>query len=220
MDLMISIDDSLKEIIKLGTIQFNPVQVVKRIDAIVEDIEILCSEIRKKYQSPADAMERLNVTRSLYRKIGLDPTKNRPSSEALLRRVLKGNALYQINSIVDICNLCSLKFLLSLGLYDVDQIKGRVKLRLGKHGEGYEGIRKEYVNVAGRITFVDDLGPYGNPSADSARTMITEETTNVLFVIFTPTDYRVELLKENLDFIEAKVKQYHVCNMLMKELIF
>jgi len=219
MDLMISIDNSLKETIKLGIIQFNQVQVVKRIGALVEQIEVLCLELRKKYQSPADAIDQLNVTRSLYRKIGLDPTKNRPSSEALLRRVLKGNALYQINSIVDICNLCSLKLLLSLGLYDVDKIEGSIKLRLGKEGEGYEGIRKEYVNVAGRFTLADELGPFGNPSADSARTMITESTTNVLFVVFTPADYNKNLLNEHLDFIEEKVKQYHECNTLMKKFI-
>jgi DNA/RNA-binding domain of Phe-tRNA-synthetase-like protein len=219
MDLKIIIDDSLKEIIKLGIIQFSQVQVVPRIDALVQEIKTLCLELRKSYQSTADAMDRLNVTRSLYCRIGIDPTKNRPSSEALLRRVLKGNPLYQVNSIVDTCNFCSLKFLLSLGLYDVDKIKGRIKLRLGKEGEGYEGIRKEYVNVLGRFTLVDDFGPFGNPSADSARTMITEKTNNVLFVIFTSADYQVELLKENLDFIEAKVKQYHSCNTVLKNLV-
>ena len=219
MDLKIIIDDSLKEIIKLGIIQFNSVQVFPEIDALVEDIETLKLELRRSYQSTADAMERLNVTRSLYRKIGIDPTKNRPSSEALLRRVLKGNPLYQVNSIVDTCNFCSLKFLLSLGLYDVDKIKGRIKLRLGTEGEGYEGIRKEYVNVAGRFTLVDDEGPFGNPSADSARTMITEKTANVLFVIFTPADYQAEVLTEHLDFIEAKVKQYHSCNTVLKNLV-
>jgi DNA/RNA-binding domain of Phe-tRNA-synthetase-like protein len=219
MDQNISIDDSLKEIIKLGIIQFNQVQVVPRIDALVEDIETLRLELRRSYQSTADAMERLNVSRSLYRRIGIDPTKNRPSSEALLRRVLKGNPLYLVNSIVDTCNFCSLKFLLSLGLYDVNKIKGSIKLRLGKEGEGYKGIRKEYVNVAERFAVVDDMGPFGNPSADSARTMITEKTNSVLFVIFTPVDFRAQLLKEHLDFIETKVKQYHLCHTVLKNII-
>jgi DNA/RNA-binding domain of Phe-tRNA-synthetase-like protein len=219
MDLKISIDASLTEIIKLGIIQVNQVQVVKRIDALDKEIETLCLELRRSYHSTADAMERLKVTRSLYRGIGIDPTKNRPSSEALLRRVLKGNPLYQVNSIVDICNFCSLKFLLSLGLYNVDKIRGSIKLRLGKEGEGYEGIRKEYINVAGRFTLVDDLGPFGNPSADSARTMITEKTDNVLFVIFAPADYQAELLAEHLDFIETKVKQYHSCDIVLKNLV-
>jgi DNA/RNA-binding domain of Phe-tRNA-synthetase-like protein len=209
----------MKEKIKLGVVQFSKVQVVSKIEALVQEMEALCSELRNNYQSSADAMEQLSVTRSLYRKIGVDPTKNRPSSEALLRRVLKGNALYQINSIVDICNLCSLKFLLSLGLYDVDKLDGTLKLRLGNVGEGYEGIRKEYVNLAGKLALVDDRGPFGNPSADSARTMITDQATNVLFVIFAPAEYNENLLKEHLDFIEATVKKYHSCDSVLKDLI-
>ena len=219
MNFTISSDQSLKEIIKLGVIQFSQVQVVPKIEAIVQEMESLCSEFKKKYHSPADAMEQLSVSRSLYRKIGLDPTKNRPSSEALLRRVLKGNSLYQVNSIVDICNLCSLKFLLSLGLYDIDKIEGNIILRLGKQGEGYEGIRKEYVNVAGKFAMADDLGPFGNPSADSARTMINESTTKVLFTVFVPADFNNKLLIEHLDFIETKVKQYHPCNTILKILV-
>jgi DNA/RNA-binding domain of Phe-tRNA-synthetase-like protein len=215
----ISIDHSLKDIIKLGVVQFSQVQVMSKIEALVQDLEMLCSELRNSYHSPTDAMEQLSVSRSLYRKIGLDPTKNRPSSEALLRRVLKGKSLYQVNSIVDICNLCSLEFLLSLGLYDVDQIKGDIKLRPGNEGEGYEGIRKEYVNVAGKFAMVDDLGPFGNPSADSARTMIKESTTKVLFTVFVPADFNNKLLIEHLDFIETKVKQYHSCKTIFKNLV-
>jgi DNA/RNA-binding domain of Phe-tRNA-synthetase-like protein len=137
----------------------------------------------------------------------------------LLRRVLKGNSLYQINSIVDICNLCSLKFLLSLGLYDVAKITGAIQVRLGRDGEGYDGIRKEFINVAGRFTLADDLGPFGNPSADSARTMIIEKSQNVLFIIFVPSDYNTHLLVEHLDFIESKVKQYHNCQMVLKKVM-
>ena len=124
-----------------------------------------------------------------------------------------------MNSIVDICNLCSLKFLLSLGLYDIDKIEGNIILRLGKQGEGYEGIRKEYVNVAGKFAMADDLGPFGNPSADSARTMINESTTKVLFTVFVPADFNNKLLIEHLDFIETKVKQYHPCNTILKILV-
>lgn len=216
MDLLISIDDSIKEIIKLGVIQFDEVQVEDRKEALIKEIEALAEEYRTKHKRPADAADKLNVTRSLYRKLGLDPTKNRPSSEALLRRVLKGKSLYQINSIVDICNYCSLRLLLSLGLYDVSKIKGHIVLRPGREGEGYEGIRKEFVNVNGRFALVDDLGPFGNPSADSARTMITGETTEVLFAIFVPAGYRTDLLNEHIDFIESKVKQYHSCRTILK----
>ena len=219
MDLIISISEAVRELVKMGVIQFDQVCVLPKIEALVDEMGSLASELRQKYQSPAAAMDQLNVTRALYRKIGLDPTKIRPSSEALLRRVLKGQSLYQINSIVDTCNLCSLSLLLSLGLYDVDKISGAVHLKIGNEGEGYEGIRKEFINVSGRLALVDETGPFGNPSADSERTMITLETTNVLFVIFVPANYQTALLNQHLDFIEAKVRKYHSCHSVSRRVI-
>jgi DNA/RNA-binding domain of Phe-tRNA-synthetase-like protein len=98
------------------------------------------------------------AVRTMYKRVGLDPTKTRPSSEALLRRVRRGDTLPRINSMVDVCNWCSLEFQLPYGLYDAAQIDGDVDLRLGRPGESYPGIRKDQVNVAGRITLADRLG--------------------------------------------------------------
>ena len=114
--------------------------------------------------------------RALYKALGLDPTKTRPSNEALLRRVLKGEALYRVNTLVDALNLCSLRAQLPFGLYDLDRVEPPVVLRRGAPGESYEGIRKGAVNVEGRPVLVDAHGPFGNPTSDSARTMITLAT--------------------------------------------
>ncbi len=113
----------------------------------------------------------------MYKRVGLDPTKRRPSSEALLRRVRKGEPLPRINSMVDVCNWCSLEFQLPYGLYDAARIEGHVVLRLGHDGESYPGIRKDDVHVGGRITLADAVGPFGNPRSDSARTMVTTATS-------------------------------------------
>ena len=128
------------------------------------------------------------AVRAMYRRIGLDPTKTRPSSEALLRRVRKGDRLPRINTLVDVCNWCSLEFQLPYGLYDVAALEPPVVLRIGQPGESYPGIRKDVVNVADRLTLADQAGPFGNPTSDSARTMVTEATTSVLAVIFAPAD--------------------------------
>jgi DNA/RNA-binding domain of Phe-tRNA-synthetase-like protein len=130
--------------------------------------------------------EESQAVRTMYRRIGLDPTKTRPSSEALLRRVRRGDRLPRINTLVDICNWCSLEFQLPYGLYDVAALEPPVELRLGREGESYPGIRKDVVNVAGRMTLADARGPFGNPTSDSARSMVTEATTGVLAVIFAP----------------------------------
>src|SRR4029434_1160451 len=109
-----------------------------------------------------------------------------PSPEELLRRVRKGDTLPRINSMVDVCNWCSFEFQLPYGLYDAAKIQGDVTLRIGRDGESYPGIRKDDVHVGGRIALVDAVGPFGNPTSDSARTMVTTETTRGLLVVFAP----------------------------------
>ena len=142
----------------------------------------------------------LEVTsvRTMYKRVGLDPTKTRPSSEALLRRVRKGDPLPRVNSMVDVCNWCSFEFQLPYGLYDADHIDGDVQLRLGRAGESYPGIRKDDVHVADRITLADAIGPFGNPTSDSARTMVTTATRRVLLVVFAPVE------GSNVRFVETR----------------
>ncbi len=125
--------------------------------------------------------------RELYRRFGTDPTRMRPSSEALLRRLKKGEPLPRINSLVDVANAMSVQLQVPVGLYDLGKVKGgELVIRLGTDGEKYEGIGKERVNIGGRICVADAEGPCGNPSADSARTMITTATEEAAWIYFLP----------------------------------
>ncbi len=125
--------------------------------------------------------------RELYRKFGVDPTRVRPSSEALLRRIKRGEGLPRVNSLVDVANALSVQLQVPVGLYDLANVKGEeLVVRLGVDGEGYAGIGKEKVNVGGRICVADAEGPIGNPSADSARTMITTDTERAAWIYFLP----------------------------------
>jgi len=136
--------------------------------------------------------------RALYRRFGVDPTRVRPSSEALLRRLKKGEPLPRVNSLVDVANAMSVQLQVPVGLYDMDKASGdELSIRLGTEGEGYEGIRKEHVNVAGRLCVADAEGPLGNPSADSARTMITTDTQRAAWIYFLPvTDEEIDRTAE------------------------
>lgn len=136
--------------------------------------------------------------RALYRRFGIDPTRVRPSSEALLRRLKKGEPLPRVNSLVDVANALSVQLQVPVGLYDLDRAKGdALVIRLGAEGEGYTGIRKEHVNVAGRLCVADADGPLGNPSADSARTMITTSTERAAWIYFLPvTDEDIDRTAE------------------------
>lgn len=162
----------------------------------------------------AEAVVRVNppeeaaAVRTMYKRVGIDPTKRRPSSEALLRRVRKGEGLPRINSMVDVCNWCSLEFQLPYGLYDAAHIEGDVVLRLGKEGEWYPGIRKDEVHVGGRITLADNRGPFGNPTSDSARTMVTPATTRALVVVFAPRDIDARQLDRVVQITAQRMEEF------------
>ena len=152
---------------------------------------LAAAESRVRAAPPAD----MAAVRTMYKRVGIDPTKTRPSNEALLRRVRRGDAIPRINSAVDIVNWCSLEFQLPYGLYDFSSVSGPVTLRLGREGESYPGIRKDDVHVAGRITVADDAGPFGNPTSDSARTMVTPHTTELMVVIYVPAELPASALE-------------------------
>jgi DNA/RNA-binding domain of Phe-tRNA-synthetase-like protein len=155
--------------------------------------------------------EEIAAVRTMYKRVGLDPTKTRPSSEALLRRVRRGDSLPRINSMVDVCNWCSLEFQLPYGLYDASRIDGDVELRIGRDGECYPGIRKDDVNVGGRITLADAHGPFGNPTSDSARTMVTTSTTRALLVVFAPREVDARRLTMVLDTTSSRMSEFSGC---------
>src|SRR4026208_579775 len=168
----------LASVVRPGSATLDDLVVVERDERQDEPLRAAAAALR-----PAAAARAVPAAvRTMYKRVGLDPTKTRPSSEALLRRVRRGDELPRINSMVDVCNWCSLEFQLPYGLYDASRIDGDVELRIGGDGESYPGIRKDDVNVGGRITLADTQGPFGNPTSDSARTMVTTSTTRALLV--------------------------------------
>ena len=180
-------------------------QVVEREPRLAASLAEAESLVRQ--QPPAEVA----AVRTMYKRVGLDPTKTRPSSEALLRRVRKGDQLPRINSLVDVCNWCSLEFQLPYGLYDAANVEGDIELRLGRDGESYPGIRKDDVNVGGRLTLADARGPFGNPTSDSARTMVTIATTRAVVVVFAPLGMGAAQLTRVLDVTVARMGEFTGC---------
>jgi len=125
----------------------------------------------------------IEMTRRAYKALGKDPARYRGSAEALLRRVVAGKGLPQVNAVVDIINLVSLESRLPVGLYDTAQVRGDVVFRAGRAGESYKGIGKYDLNLEGLPLFADDQGPHGSATSDSERTMVTSKTEGILAVI-------------------------------------
>ena len=123
-------------------------------------------------------------SRAAYKAFGRNPGRYRVSSEALLRRVKRGDELYHINSVVDVNNLISVESGLSVGSYDLGQISGPVIFRKAEAGEGYEGIGKDFLDMENMLVLADDKGIFGSSMSDSTRAMVTEDTKDVLAVIY------------------------------------
>jgi DNA/RNA-binding domain of Phe-tRNA-synthetase-like protein len=185
---------------KVGLLTLEGVSVRERDAGLDAEVERLCSSLRERYGAGhSSEVPGAADARTLYKAIGLDPTKTRPSNEALLRRALKGEPLYRINTLVDALNLVSLREQLPFGLYDLDHVRPPVVLRRGSAGETYEGIRKGIVNLEGRPLLADAAGPFGNPSSDSLRTSITLATRRAFVVAYAPAGYSAARLDGVLD---------------------
>jgi DNA/RNA-binding domain of Phe-tRNA-synthetase-like protein len=205
MTVQFTVDPHLASIVRAGVLWFDGATVVEHDHHL--DAPLAAAEAAVRMNPPTET----TAVRTMYKRVGIDPTKTRPSSEALLRRVRKGDALPRINSMVDVCNWCSFEFQLPYGLYDGAKIQGDVTLRIGRDGESYPGIRKDDVHVDGRIALVDGAGPFGNPTSDSARTMVTTETTRGLLVVFAPREVDTARLTHVMNVTSERMQQYTGC---------
>jgi DNA/RNA-binding domain of Phe-tRNA-synthetase-like protein len=181
-DQVFVLSDALAAIVRPGVLWWGEAAVVERAAAL--DPLLADAEQKVRTFPPEESA----AVRAMYKRLGLDPTKTRPSSEALLRRIRKGGTIPRINALVDVANWCSVEFQLPYGLYDRASMRGPVTLRIGRDGEEYAGIRKDVVHVGGRLTVADEQGPFGNPTSDSARTMVTSATRDALVVVYAPID--------------------------------
>jgi DNA/RNA-binding domain of Phe-tRNA-synthetase-like protein len=125
----------------------------------------------------------VEATRKACKALGKDPARYRGSAEALLRRIVAGKGLPQVNSVVDAINLVSVESRLPIGLYDLGHVVGDIVFRAGRAGETYRGIGKYDLNLEGLPVFADTVGPHGSATSDSERTMVTAATKQVLAII-------------------------------------
>ena len=152
--------------------------------ALLQEMKMRENEIQR-LPFPRGVLESAQVetTRKAYKALGKDPARYRGSAEALLRRVVAGKGLPQINAVVDVINLVSVESRLPVGLYDLRHVVGEIVFRAGRAGETYKGIGKYDLNLEGLPLFADTVGPHGSATSDSERTMVTAATNQVLAVI-------------------------------------
>ena len=207
------VDLALAGIVRLGVLAIDGVRIVGRAEAMNAPLAEAEARLRLAGERPG----LVSAVRTMYKRVGIDPTKTRPSSEALLRRVCKGEPLPRVNAAVDVCNWCSVETQVPYGLYDLDRVEGDVVLRLGTAGEEYAGIRKEVVHLAGRLALADGVGPFGNPTSDSARTMVTTASTRVVFVMFVPGELPARVADDALALTAGRAARFVGGTIVVRE---
>lgn len=148
------------------------------------------------------------ATRRVYKACGKDPSRYRPASEALIRRILQGKSLYQIDTLVDLINLASIAYGYSIGGFDASRFVGdELTLGIGRHDEPYEGIHRGLINIEGLPVYRDALGGVGTPTSDNERTKITA-TTRHLLVLINGYDGREADVRANAEYIQQLLRRY------------
>lgn len=123
------------------------------------------------------------ATRRVYKALGKDPNRYRPSAEALCRRIVRDIPLYRVSTLVDLINLVSIRSGFSIGGFDCDKIQGDVELGVGTTNDEFEAIGRGSLNVEGLPLYRDRVGGIGTPTSDNEKTKISIETTRLLMII-------------------------------------
>jgi len=173
--------------VKLAVLEADGVRVASADERLARLLEDVCNRKLREFtvEGLAEA-EPTRAVRAMFRAWDMDPSKYRPSSEALLRRIVQGKGLYRVSNVVDIGNLVSIETCWPLGCYDRARIHAPVVFRHGTSGERYEGIGKRVWHLEGRPVLADPDGPFGSPISDSTRSMITDSARDILVVIYVP----------------------------------
>jgi DNA/RNA-binding domain of Phe-tRNA-synthetase-like protein len=195
--------------VKLGVVEADDVRFVALDPGLAKLMDEVCRRKQQEFtiESLAEA-EPIRAVRAMFREWGMDPSKYRPSSEALLRRVVQGKGLYRVSNVVDIGNLGSIETGWPYGCYDRSKINVPISFRHGAAGERYEGIGKQTWHLEGRPALADPEGPFGSPISDSTRSMITGSANQIMIVIYTPARASDASLKTAMTRLKDRLTQY------------
>ena len=174
-----------------------------------QEIEAMGERFRRELTTESlKDITSIAATRRVYKACGKDPSRYRPASEALIRRMLQGKALYQRDTLVDLVNLASIAYGYSIGGFDADKFVGdTLTLGIGCEGEPYEGIGRGLINIHGLPVYRDAEGGVGTPTSDNERTKMTLDTRH-LVVLINGYNGNEERVRANADFIQQLLRKY------------
>ncbi len=202
----ITIDKTLKDITKdfgIGVLQLEVIDEAQNESELDELIAKTESMVRSVYTSTDQVLTNplIKDARNAYKAYKKDPSRYKLAVESLYRRIVKGNNLYRISPLVDIGNVLSINLAKSVAVLDLDKIEGDVLIRLGLKDEEYQGIGRGSINIENIPLYQDSISAFGSTTSDTPRTMITDNTKNVLVFIISFTEdydlnYDIDMAKE------------------------
>lgn len=177
----------IEDIIKNGTPDYAMIYLEADVEnrltseELSEEFNNLTESLRALYEiSDINKRPAISATRKAYKIFGKDPNRYRPSQEQLMRRVIRGLGLYEVNNLVDVGNLFSLTTGCSIGIFDREKIKGEtIKLGVGRDNEPYVGIGRGELNISGLPVLRDEIGGFGTPTSDHERTKTELSTAHI-----------------------------------------
>ena len=195
---------------KVGIIEYNNINVGESPQMIKGRLQLFQESIYFDLENKnIPELAGIQEWRTIFKKYGKDPNRYRPSVEALYRRVQKQNYLSSVQSAIDINNFFSLQYQVPIGIYDLDNLNGPVRIRLGTEGEEYTGLNGRINSLHHLIVSSDNMGPFGSPFVDSDRAPVTLATKNALQIIYLRPSTDVENSKRLTESLMNMFTQIH-----------
>ncbi|WP_420768425.1 B3/4 domain-containing protein [Parageobacillus thermoglucosidasius] len=209
----IAVSEAIKQAIpefKIGVILYNHIVVDDSPQMLKGKLQLFQESIYFDLQETAvaDILE-LAEWRRIFKTIGTDPSKYRPSSESLYRRIQKKNFVPTIHSAADVNNFFSLYYKIPIGIYDLDKLEGLVAVEIGTDQDEYIAINGRTVNFSRKLVSKDIHGPFGSPIVDSQRTAVTKDTKNAVQIVYLLPSMTQEQCKKLLQSMQNMFLQIH-----------
>jgi len=211
MDVMIDKEAKMRNPgILIGYAVIEGVSVDKTQKTLKKEIMSVINSVKDKYHSRVDmyATKPIKEIRDLFKKTGIDPSRYTPSAEALLKRIIDGKDLYRINNVVECNNVGSMKFELPMGVYNLNRLVGDIVFKFGSDSDIMETMAKGEMNMKDILLTRDNEKLFGSPISDSPHAMITEDTKNVLLLVYGTTGIGKDYVSKATEYTARKITEY------------
>jgi len=194
--------------LQIGIIQIRSLKIRQDEESFRQLLNCAEKYYNRYNDTPISEVPGVQEARKLFRLLGIEPTKYRPASEALLRRAIKQKPFSSVNNLVDVSNWCALDFLLPNGAYDIQKLEPPIKLRQGLADESYLGLTNQPVHLEKRYCLADRKGAFGSPKTDSRHSAVNSATTEALIVQYATTDFDTRRLEELTKQFSKRILEY------------